>query len=189
MALPTSAVPSRARTGPPRPTAVPPKAVPATASLVLRAYRPGDRFAVQAMADDLSPTTLYARFLVGVPTLPKAYVERLDTGAHAPDAVLLAVVGPFVVGVGELVVQPRDPRRGELALLVRDGYQRRGIGFALAERLVRHACHHGLAVLEAEALSGSRAIRALVRRHFPGATATPSGPTTHYELDLGDLRP
>jgi GNAT superfamily N-acetyltransferase len=179
MALPTSAVTSRAL----------PRPAPASTALVLRPYRPGDRFAVQAMADDLSPATLYARFLVGVPTLPKAYVERLDTGGLAPDAVLLALVGPFVAGVGELVVQPRDRRRGELALLVRDGYQRRGIGSALVERLVRHAGHHGLAVLEAEALAGSRAIRALVRRHFPRATATQSGPTTHYEMDLGDLRP
>ena len=92
------------------------------------------------------------------------------------------------MGVGELVVQPTALPRGELALLVRDGYQRRGIGRALAERLVQHARHYGVAVLEAEALSGSRAMRSLVRRHFPGATAVHNGPTTHYEMDLRDLR-
>jgi GNAT superfamily N-acetyltransferase len=186
MALHASVLTSRPRPGTHGRTGL--AAAETAPRLVLRPYRPGDRFAVQAMADDLSQTTLYGRFLVGVPTLPATYVDRLHAGCTAPDAVIVAALGPFVVGVGELVVQPTALPRGELALLVRDGYQRRGIGHALAERLVQHARHYGVAVLAAEALSGSRAIRSLVRRLFPRATAVHNGATTHYEMDLRDLR-
>lgn len=68
------------------------------------------------------------------------------------------------IGLGELVIDPGDPRRAEFAIIVRDSEQADGIGTALAQALLSEARQAGVTTLYADFLPGNTAARRLIRR-------------------------
>ncbi len=157
---------------------------PPTGAVTVRRYHRRDRNAVAAMSEALSPHTLYQRFFTGYPRLPSAFLDRLDGGLDGPDAVLLAVQGAVVLGVGELILTGTPPVHAEVSLLVRDTHQRQGIGLRLVDGLVEHAHRFGIPTLSADALTENRAVRSFIRSRYPEASASLSGTVTRYELGL-----
>src|SRR5262249_18407163 len=113
-----------------------------------------------------------------------SFLDALDRPADDRCLTLLAVEGPTVLGVGQVVVAGPASREGDVALLVRDTHHRQGIGLVLARALVRHAVDVGLSVLRAQVLTENRAVRDLLARHFAAADGEPDGPETSYELRL-----
>jgi RimJ/RimL family protein N-acetyltransferase len=171
---------------PPAHHPVVPAPVDRTAAVTFRRYRSTDRPAVSAMSDALSDRSLYQRFFTGHPRLPVAFLDRLDHSPAGRDLVLLAVLDSLVLGVGELIVGPDEPHRGDIGLLVRDSHHRQGIGLRLVRGLMAHAQACGVSTVRAEVLTENRGVRALIARHYPAMTATLDGEMVRYELALSD---
>jgi GNAT superfamily N-acetyltransferase len=91
---------------------------------------------------------------------------------------LLALHGDEVVAVATLVA---EGDLGEVALLVQDEWQRRGIGTALLRRLIGYADRAGFAAVVAHAAAENTAILHTLRRIGPG-TVDHDGATVSVTL-------
>ena len=117
----------------------------------LRRARPGDLEAFTAFVAGLSPTTSYRRFFTGVSHLPTAYATRL-LRSGATSGAWLAWVGDVVVGHGFWAAV--GPDTAELALVVADRAQGRGVGRALTTAALGDATAAGMRQLELVVAAG-----------------------------------
>ncbi|HSA53826.1 MAG TPA: GNAT family N-acetyltransferase [Yinghuangia sp.] len=121
--------------------------------VLLRPGRADDVDEVQHMHDRCSPESRRLRYFTAIPRLPRVALERL----LVPRAgVTLVAVRPDggVAAVGSLL-HTHDPGSGELALLVEDDWQGRGLGTAMLRRLGSLARARGMAELRAHVLPGN----------------------------------
>ncbi len=119
----------------------------------LRRARPADLPAVQALLTRTSDTARFFRFFHGVAAGdPEAARRLIAPGNEQSGLSLVVTVGPQgqeqLVAVGSYSHTHR-PDVAEVAFLVEDAYQGRGIGTLLLERLAMAALEQGLTALEA----------------------------------------
>jgi GNAT superfamily N-acetyltransferase len=138
----------------------------------------GSRVALRPLATDdgerlrrlfhrLSPTSVYRRFRSPVPAPRAACLARLLDVDHDQREALAAVVGDEVVAVARYARLAGG--EAELALLVEDAWQRRGLGGALARRLAAVARRRGVRAFQAFTLGENVAAIRLLRRLSPAA--------------------
>nr|MDT0656875.1 GNAT family N-acetyltransferase [Micromonospora sp. DSM 115978] len=124
--------------------------LPDGAELTVRPATVEDLPAVQAMHDRCSTRTLRRRYLGSAGCPPAGRLRQLLDPAGGISLVAVAAwpqsPAERVVAVANLLV---EGALGEVALLVEDAWQRRGVGSALLRRLVRHAGQAGYAALVA----------------------------------------
>jgi GNAT superfamily N-acetyltransferase len=136
----------------------------AAAAVGIEAPGVADRRPLEAMLDRCSESTLFHRFHGGGRDAPSRYVDRLLEESERRQ-VLLARVGPDVVGVAEA---HRDGRgTAELAVLVEDSWQQRGVGSRLVAALAADASRHGVDALRATVLGENRWVLRLLGRLGP----------------------
>jgi GNAT superfamily N-acetyltransferase len=131
-------------------------AVPSAAPglpVLIRQVAAGDRTALAEMLARCSDQTRERRFHKYVRCFPEPYLAEALAGPAAHFS-LLAQAGQAVVALASCVATSCGS--AELAVLVEDSWQRRGIGARLLSLLVAHADQSGLARLEAWVL-GSQA--------------------------------
>lgn len=132
--------------------------------VLLRAVCPDDADRVQSFVRALSPQSRRSRFLSGLSELLPYMVRRLTEPARPHGFGLLALVGDpgarSVVGMGHCALE--DGSSAELAVVVADAWQRRGIGTRLVQALARHAS--GVEALRGTVLAENQAMLALARR-------------------------
>lgn len=122
----------------------------------LRPIRPDDAPRLQEGFARLSPETIYMRFLETFRQLPDAQAEAL---ANVDYQQRMALVGSIqedgqerLVAVARYALIPAlapgqeapEPGLAEAGIVVRDDYQRRGLGKIIMNRLVRYASLHGV---------------------------------------------
>jgi GNAT superfamily N-acetyltransferase len=118
------------------------------------------------MHERCSADTRHRRYLSGTSTPSRTLLNRLLEPAHG--VTLLAVAGDpdRVVAMANLIA---EGQLGEVALLVEDAWQRRGLGTALLRRLVAHAgwSQHAALVVHTQA-DNVGMLRTLQRLNRPG---------------------
>lgn len=122
----------------------------------LRAVREWDRDNLRDLFNRSSQQSRYFRYFESKQTLSDKeldYYTRLDfehhaaLAAEAPDEEGVIAVGRYIE-----VLPERDPRRAEVAFLVRDDYQGKGVATQLLKHLTRIARDNSIAEFEAEML-------------------------------------
>ncbi|WP_018656580.1 GNAT family N-acetyltransferase [Actinomadura flavalba] len=150
---------------------LPPAApLPASRVVVLRdgtraTVRPitmADADAVRALHERCSLATRRMRYFSAKPYPPRRVVERFCDPWHG---LTLVAEGPdgSLLGMAHLI-HVLDPGVAELAFLVEDDWQGRGLGSALVRLLVELARDRGLAELRATTLSENARMRRLLTR-------------------------
>jgi acetyltransferase len=125
--------------------------------MLLRRVRSGDAERVQQFVRALSARSRLERFLAPVAELSPAELERLVT---CPGVKLAAFdERGAIVALAEYACE--GPARAELAIVVADEWQGRGLGRRLLARLVRHAARAGVARLEGVTRVGNAAMQRL----------------------------
>jgi GNAT superfamily N-acetyltransferase len=129
---------------------------------MIRPLATGDRAALLALLDRCSAESLYQRFLTHSPTAGPRHVDSLFADPMSYTAV---VELPIPIGFGTLFFA--DHGVAEVALLVADGFQGKGIGTTLADHLYGYAATQGVRRLELTVLADNHRIVKLFRRCAP----------------------
>lgn len=133
--------------------------------VLVRRATPSDGPAIARMHRRCSLDTVFRRYLTAMPSLSPSLQQRL-LDLHLS---VVAVHGREVIGLAHLAEASDGPP--ELALMVEDGWQRRGVGRLLAETVLRSAEADGHESVVACTLPSSTAVHTLLRRLRRGRLA------------------
>ncbi len=150
----------------------------------LRPLTPGDAEALVAFHAGLSIRTRYLRYFSAYPTIPQRDLIRFTHVDHVDRVALAAWLGREIVAVGRFDRLPGDDpatpgHRAEIAFVVADAHQGRGIGSVLLEHLAETARELGITRFEALVLAENTAMLRVFldagyqpSRHRDGAEVT-----------------
>jgi acetyltransferase len=135
--------------------------------IVIRQLVQADRHALSFVLHHLGRRSRYLRYFGPNPNLPRE-VERLTSSDHWHHEVLIAYspVPRRPIGVAEYV-RLDEFNLAELAIVVADDWQRRGVGRALLEALRPRAMATGVSRLTMSMLSDNAAMLGLARELSP----------------------
>ena len=154
--------------------------------LMIRPSTCADAGRVQDFVAALSPETAYRRFLAPVPRLTAAHAAAMVCVDHDRDETLLAEVHDGVdrtlVGIAQYV--GTGPQVAEMAIVIADAWQQRGVGTTLLRRLVDTAAARSVTTLTGDYLSENKAILRLAQRMPGELTLSADGPTSIMALRL-----
>jgi len=137
-------------------------------TLRIRPIRPDDEPRLTALYDRLSHQTAYQRFFAVRRRLPADWLHAFANVDYQRRFALVAeretVGGLEIVGVGRY--EPSEtPGAAEVAFVLEDGYQGRGLGRLLLDEIVRVGVERGLTRFRAEVLGDNhRMLRLLSNR-------------------------
>jgi RimJ/RimL family protein N-acetyltransferase len=92
---------------------------------------------------------------------------------------VLAFLGDELVGHALWARMPH-PSVAEIAIVIADRHQRRGIGTALASAVIDDLVANGVDDIEVLSISGNRAVARMVARAAPDARRELDGPTSTW---------
>jgi acetyltransferase len=145
----------------------------------IRAATPADRTELAEFLVQLSPASAYQRFLTGMTSEPSPRLLSALLPEPPAGGALLGFLGHELVGHG-LWVRLADPTVAEIALVVSDRHQRRGIGTALARALAEDVAAHGVTDIEVFSSADNAAVSRMVARRAPEARRELDGATATY---------
>lgn len=131
----------------------------------LRSLRPSDQRALRAWFCQISPESRYLRLHGHVSDLPAALWRYLTTVDGQDHVAVVAYAGrrrARMVGVARLIRLVDHPDTAEVAFLVSDDMQRRGVGRLLLEALLASAQPRGIRAFHAHVLPSNHAVRRLL---------------------------
>jgi acetyltransferase len=132
--------------------------------LALRRIAPADKDGLVAGLGHLSDRSVYQRFLSPKPRLTSselAYLTEVDFRDHYALVAVLAAAPSVIVGVGRWVRSTDAPRDAEIAIVIADDLQGRGVGTALGEALAEAAVARGIERFTASMLPSNAAAHRL----------------------------
>ncbi|MPZ64959.1 MAG: GNAT family N-acetyltransferase [Pseudonocardiaceae bacterium] len=129
----------------------------------LRPITPDDADALLALHSRLSDRTRYLRFFGPYPVMPRRDVERFTTVDHHDRVALVAVLGDDIIAVGRFDRLEPGGTSAEVALVVEDAHQGRGLGSILLEHLAAAGREQGVARFVAEVLAENRQMARIFR--------------------------
>ncbi|MFG3688667.1 GNAT family N-acetyltransferase [Micromonospora sp. NPDC047740] len=124
----------------------------------LRQIRPDDGLGIVAMHGRFSERTRYLRYFSPYPRIPERDLQRFVNVDHRDREAFVVLAGDRIVAVGRYErLGPGSPE-AEVAFVVEDEYQGRGIGSVLLEHLADTARRFGIVHFVAEVLPANGAM-------------------------------
>ncbi|MHA1143599.1 MAG: GNAT family N-acetyltransferase [Candidatus Helarchaeota archaeon] len=122
--------------------------------LTIRPISPKDDDAVLELYYSLSQETIYFRFFQTKKNVPKSRVRKFTRIDYQKNFALV-VENPQkkLIGIGRYIVDEHDEDAAEMSIVIRDDYQRRGIGSILIKYLISIAKEKGIKKIYATVLS------------------------------------
>ena len=119
---------------------------------------------MQQFIRELSPASRYARFMAAVRELPGHMLDRFLHPVSGREAVLVAnSTLDGIVGLAQYVVD-ESGEGCEVALVVSDAWQHRGLGTEMLNVLVNIASDNAIGYFHADVLADNYPMRALARK-------------------------
>jgi len=152
--------------------------------------RPGsheDLPAVRRLVQATSRDSLYMRFMASVAEVPEATLLDMCGGDFSEKGCLLAIIGEDedqrVAGIGNYIGLGNG-KSAEIAFLVADEFQGRGISTLLLERLAGLAAGHGYVEFEADVLFENQAMMNVFKSSGFELHRGVEGGVVHVELPV-----
>ena len=158
-----------------------PQPLASVAEPSLRAATPADRAQLVGFLAGLSPTSSYQRFLTGLSGTPSDRVIGALLPQRPAGGAWLAFLDGALVGHGLWARLP-DASAAEIAIVVSDEHQRRGIGTALVRAVTEELIAEGVADIEVFSTTGNRAVARMVARAAPDARRQLDGSTMTWSF-------
>ena len=129
----------------------------------LRPIRPDDVEQLRALHARLSPQSIYFRFFSPIPKIPEPQLHRLAEVDYRDRFALVAELDAQVVAVVRYDRNADEPSAAEVAFVVADDQQRRGLATVMLEHLAAVARSNGIERFDAETLPDNRAMMDVFR--------------------------
>lgn len=135
-------------------------------AVTIRPIRPDDHQRLQDHHERLSPESRYRRFLAAKPHLSADDARHLAEVDGCDHFALVATLperdGEPIVGVARYIRVPDNRAVAEMAIVVHDDFQRRGMGTELVRRLADVAVQRGVRRFRATMLADNAGIHRLL---------------------------
>jgi RimJ/RimL family protein N-acetyltransferase len=153
-------------------------------SVTIRGIRADDTDRLRALHRSLSARTMRLRFFAYIPELPLSQAERFSHVDHdGREALVAEAVDGSIVAVVRYDRLP-DSDDAEVALLVRDDYQRHHLGTLMLDELVMLALSHGITRFVAEVLPENGTVLGVMRHAGLPVTVTYGEGVCHVAAPL-----
>lgn len=129
----------------------------------VRPVRPDDAERVRAFHARQSRESIYFRYFSPMPKLSQRELDRLTRVDYLTRMAFVALLGDDIVGLASYDLW-RDPRAAEVAFIVDDRHQGRGIATVLLEYLIVAARENGFEALTAQVLPENRRMLSVFHR-------------------------
>jgi methanethiol S-methyltransferase len=139
------------------------------AELIVRRLVSSDEESIRAFYRGLSPSTLGRRFLTPYSSLPESMLRYLAVADRPDRCVIVATHGGAIVGEARFHRSGGSDDNAEVAVVVADDWQGRGLGTALAQQLARLARESGLTAFTGSMAADNRAAVGLLTAMAPDA--------------------
>ncbi|WP_025035479.1 GNAT family N-acetyltransferase [Bradyrhizobium sp. DOA9] len=152
----------------------------------IRALRASDEADMLAAVARTSPQSLQSRFFIlkrHFSEKERAFFMDVDFSNHVALAALVEEQGRYaIIGGGRYVVV--EPGRAEMAFVVVDAWQGRGVGSLLLRHLTNIAREQGVRELVAEVLSDNASMRSVFAKAGFELARSDDPRTVHLSLSL-----
>jgi acyl-CoA synthetase (NDP forming)/GNAT superfamily N-acetyltransferase len=148
----------------------------------IRPIRPTDRIAWRSFYARVSERSIYLRFFGAHPSPTDAEVEDFVVVDYAERMAFVVEQHGEILGIGRY--DPAGVGSAEVAFLVEDTSQRRGVGTLLLEYLVGYASSRGIRRFVADTLAYNGAMISVFRRAGFQQESSTEGGVTRVVLDL-----
>lgn len=156
--------------------------------VVLRPVQPGDAATLAAGFAALSLESRFRRFFEQLPALsPRqlAYLTELDHHDHEAIGAICPDTGQGL-GIARFVRSAAFHDQADVAVVVVDRWQRRGLATALLMRLAERAAAEGVRTFTGDVQAGNEPVLGLIRRLGVG-TLTGTGPQLELRVEVASL--
>jgi len=152
-----------------------------------RAMGPTDEPATRDLFYSLSRETLYYRYMSNLERISR---KELRNYVYIDHRNQVAIVGTLPEAHGEEIIAiggyylDQKTNRAEVAFIVRDDWQGRGIGTFIMKHLTSIAKRNGIAGFTAEVLTGNKPMQAVLDHSNMKVRRSHGDGVFHYELDF-----
>jgi acyl-CoA hydrolase/GNAT superfamily N-acetyltransferase len=132
-----------------------------------RPMHPTDEKRMRDLLYSLSQKTFYYRFMSNVMQIPQKQIQNFVYIDYRSDMAIVGTLpeasGEEIIAIGRYYLNPRT-NFAEVAFIVRDQWQNRGIGTFLLKYLITIAKRNGIAGFTAEVLQNNKPMLAVLRK-------------------------
>ena len=144
--------------------------------ITMRPIHPTDQPAMRDLFYTLSQETIYYRFMSRPKHIPRKEIQDFVFIDHRSDVAIVATVpeayGESIIAIGRYYLDPKT-NMAEVAFVVQDAWQNRGIGSLLLHYLVDIARRNGIRGFTAEVLRENRAMQRVFQKSNYEVTSEP----------------
>ena len=154
----------------------------------IRVATPNDKDKLRKMFSCLSSKTIYRRFHLKYPRVPERMLDlMLDVDHHNKES-LFAVAEEEIVGHA-MYVKLADSSDAEVAFVVKDEWQSKGIGKLLLTEIAEKAQLRGVESFSGQVLGENRRVLGLLNAAFAGVAYVTSHRVYNFHVPLQTLKP
>lgn len=152
-----------------------------------RPIHPTDEAATRDLFYALSRETVYYRFMSNIRRIPRKQIKDFVYIDHRNEVAIVATLpeahGEEIIAIGRYYLDAKT-NRAEVAFVVRDDWQNRGIGTFLLQHLIKIARRNGIAGFTAEVLRTNRPMQSVFSKGNVGTRTKIQEDVISYELDF-----
>jgi len=152
-----------------------------------RAMNPTDEPATRDLFYSLSRETIYYRYMSHMKRIPRKQLQNFVYVDHRNEVAIVGTVpeahGDEIIAIGRYYLDQKT-NRAEVAFVVRDDWQDKGIGSFIMKHLATIAKRDGIAGFTAEVLRDNKPMQAVINHSGMKVRSSLSEGVFHYDMDF-----
>jgi acyl-CoA hydrolase/GNAT superfamily N-acetyltransferase len=152
-----------------------------------RPMHPTDEKNMRGLFHSLSEQTMYYRFMSNITQIPQKQVQDFIYIDYRSDMAIVGTIpeahGDTIIAIGRYYLNPKT-NLAEVAFIVRDEWQNRGIGTSLCKYLITIAKRNGISGFTAEVLRDNKAMHAVLEKSGCKLSSHLEGRVYSFELEF-----